>query len=469
MKTWQKVCTGIGFVVMAGGLIAYSVNQANKDVVTVQTAKVAKARVVSVVTASGEIKPRTYSNVLAEGLGRITQILVKEGDQVKKGDILMQVDRVQPAADADAQAASMSSAKAALDSAKAAERSAVADLASQQANLDKCKLDFERGQSLVNDGLIPKQQFDATKATYDAAVAAVASGTAHVAQTKADAARAQFTLEQSQAMLVHSKDVLNKTTYRAPIDGVVTYIAVRVGETVVPGIQNSSGSYLMTISDMSVVTAEIMADETDIISLRNGQKASVTVDAVPAQTFSGVVTEVGTQAVLRSSGLATTQSTTGSQEAKDFKVVVTLDKVPQSLRPGLSTTAKIVTAEKESVISIPIQALAMRSRKELEDAAKQAAGKGDSSVTLAAAKPDKSLFDTNKQDDIQGVFVVRNGKVAFVEVQTGISGVSDIEITHGLKEGDVIVTGSYKALRTLRPDTPVKVDNRVPANDAGTP
>ena len=166
-------------------------------------------------------------------------------------------------------------------------------------------------------------------------------------------------------MLDRLSDVLRKTTYTAPIDGVVTYIAVRVGENVVPGIQNATGSYLMTISDMSVVTSEVMVDETDIVSVKLGEEAEVTIDAIPGKFFKGKVTEVGTQAVLRSSGLASTQSTTGNQEAKDFKVVVTLQNPPDGLRPGLSSTAKITTAQKKNVVTIPIQALAMRTAKKI--------------------------------------------------------------------------------------------------------
>ncbi len=463
MKTWQKVAMGLGLLAVAGGIVWYSVNQANKDVVTVQTTRVGKEHLVSIVTASGEIRPRTYSNVLAEGFGRITGILVKEGDHVKRGDILMTVDRVQPSADVDAQSALLSSMQSSLESSQAAYRQAQDDLKTQQANLDKAKSDNTRGELLIKDGIIPAQQYDQYKETYAAALSSVASATEHLAQTKAQIGQAQFVLNQSKATLVHLRDVLNKTTYRAPIEGVVSYIAMRVGEDVVPGIQNSAGSYLMTISDMAVVTSETMVDETDIINLRVGQKATVTVDALPGQVFSGIVTEVGSQAVLRSSGLATTQSTTGSQEARDFKTVVTLDHPPLSLRPGLSSTSKIVTSEKNDALAIPIQALAMRSRKQLADAAKQAANKGGSDVTLAAAKPDQTSADGVKKDDIQGVFVIRNGKVTFVQVQTGISGVTDIEITGGLKEGDEIVTGSYKALRTLQPDTPVKVDNKSPA------
>jgi len=271
-----------------------------------------------------------------------------------------------------------------------------------------------------------------------------------------DQVRAQ--LDQSKAVLVHTKDVLSKTTYFSPINGIVSYLPVRLGEYVVPGIQNSTGSFLMTLSDMSVVTSEVKVDETDIVNVKIGQDADVTIDAVPGKVFKGKVTEIGSQAVLRSSGLATTQTTTSNQEAKDFKVVVTLDSPPENLRPGLSTTAKIKTAERKGVIGIPIQALAVRSRKDLEEAAKNA--KKDGSVTLAA-QPAATAGDP-KKDEIQGVFVVNGKKAVFRPVETGISGVTDIEITKGLQAGDEIVVGSYKALRTLKPEAAVKVDNSAP-------
>ena len=178
------------------------------------------------------------------------------------------------------------------------------------------------------------------------------------------------------------------------------------------------------------------------------------------------MSEVGTQAVLRTSGLATTQTTAGTQEAKDFKVVVTLNEPPSNLRPGLSTTAKIKTAEKKNALAIPIQALAVRVRKDLEEASKAAAKKGGSTgVTLAAAKPVPSGTDP-KKEEIQGVFVVKSGRVEFVQVETGITGVTDIEVVSGLDQGAEIVTGSYRALRTLRPGAPVKVDNKAPKKEA---
>jgi HlyD family secretion protein len=216
----------------------------------------------------------------------------------------------------------------------------------------------------------------------------------------------------------------------------------------------------MTLSDMSVVTAEVKVDETDIVNVRIGQDADVTVDAVPGKIFKGKVTEIGSQATLRSSGLATTQSTTSTQEAKDFKVVVTLTNPPDNLRPGLSTTARIKTAERKNVVAIPIQALAVRTRKDLEEAAKNSKGKRDSSVTLAAPPP--AVSSDPKKDEVQGVFVVHGKKATFRAVETGISGVTDIEITKGLQPGDEIVVGSYKALRTLKPEASVKVDNTAP-------
>jgi len=278
-----------------------------------------------------------------------------------------------------------------------------------------------------------------------------------VDQARASREQARSNLEQNRAVLRHTQDVLRKTTYTAPIDGIISYIAVRVGENVVPGIQGTAGSSILTISDMSVVTAEVKVDETDITSVRNGEPVDVTIDAIPDKIFKGHVTEVGELAILRTSGQAAmTEATANTQEARDFKVVVTLDNPPDSLRPGLSATAKIQTAQKQNVLTIPIQAIAERTQKELDEAKNGTS----SSVTLAASKSENS-----DKKDIQGVFVIRNGKAQFVPVQTGITGVTDIEVTGGLQEGDTIVTGSFKAIRTLKPGSSVKIDNSTPKTD----
>ena len=461
MKTWHKVAVAAGVAVVLGSIVLFSVNQANKGVVTVQTAKVAKEdSLVSLVTASGEIRPTTFTNINAQGFGRITDILVKEGDHVKKGDKLLLQENVQANADVQAQSAATTSAESAAQAADASYKAAQADLLSQQANLEKAKLDYERGQGLYKGGLIPKQDFDQRKSSYDGAVAAVESAQAHVQSSRAQVDQTRAQVNQSRAVLTHTEDVLHKTVYTSPINGIVSYLPERVGDWLVPGITNTNGSFIMTLSDMAVITAEVKVDETDIVSVKTGQEADVTIDAVPGKTFKGKVTEVGSQAVLRSSGLTTTQSTTSTQEAKDFKVVVTLDNPPDNLRPGLSATAKIKTAERKSVVAIPIQALAMRTRKELEEAAKNAKGQGSSGVTLAAPAP--AAPGDFKKDEIQGVFVVNGKKAIFRPVETGISGITDIEITKGLQPGDEIVIGSYKALRTLKPEAQVKVDNSVP-------
>jgi HlyD family secretion protein len=459
MKTWQKVGIGVGAAAVLGAIVLFSVNQANKGVVTVQTAKIApQETLVSQVTASGEVKPTTYTNVTAQGFGRITEILVKEGDHVKKGDRLLLQENVQASADVQAQDASINSAESGVEAAEASYRAAQADLSMQQANMEKAKLDWERGQGLFKDGLIAKQDFDQRKTGYDAAAAQVDSSRARVLSLKATLDQMRAQVAQGRAVLVHTQDILHKTIYTSPINGIVSYLPERVGDYVVPGITNTNGSFLMTLSDMSVVTAEVKVDETDIVSVKMGQDADVTIDAVPGKIFKGKVTEIGSQAVLRTSGLATTQSTASNQEAKDFKVVVTLTNPPENVRPGLSATAKIKTAEKKNVLAIPIQALAVRTRKDLEEAAKNA--KKESGVTLAAPPPPAA--GEPKKDEVQGVFVIHGKKAIFRQVETGITGVTDIEVTKGLQQGDEIVVGSYKALRTLKPESNVKVDNSAP-------
>lgn len=463
MKTLKKAAIGVAAAGVLGGVVLWSVNYSKRDVVTVQTGPVTRQDLISVVTASGEIKPTTYTNVYAEGFGKITGIVVKEGDHVNRGDVLLRLENIQQTADVDAQTASLSSAEATLKSMGSALQLTQAEVAQANADFEKSKSDWERAQGLYKDGLISKQEYDAQAATFGSNSAKVEQKIALLQQRRAELEYGRWLIVQGGAMLRRTKDVLRKTTYTAPISGVVSYMPVRVGENIVPGIQNASGSFLMTISDMSVVTAEVKVDETDIVNVRKGQTGEVTIDAMPGKTFKGHVTEVGTQAVLRTSGLATTQTTASTQEAKDFKVVVTLENPPDNLRPGLSTTAKIKTAEKKNVLTIPIQALAVRTRKDLEAAAKEAGKKGGEGVTLAASNTASGTDP--KKEEIQGVFVVRGNKAEFVKVETGITGVTDIEVSSGLKESDQIVTGSYKALRTLRPGASVKVDNKTPKKE----
>ena len=456
MKIWKKVLIGIGVALGLGVIVGIAVYQSRKNLVTVQTGKVQKQDLASVVSASGEIKPKTYVNIGANGFGKIIELSVKEGDRVKKGQLLAQLENVQSSADVNAMRASLQAAETDAIAADAALRTSRADLNRAQSDANHAKLDWERAQGLYKDALIAKQEYDTRKATWESADAGLAQAEARVAQAKAQKDSSDKHIAQSRANLTRVADVLEKTTYVAPYDGIVTNLPVRQGETVVMGIQNAPGSTLMTIADMSVITSEVKVDETDIVNVKLGQRAEVTIDAIPRKVFHGIVTEIGDNAIVRSTGVATSQSTSTSQEAKDFKVVVTLQDPPAGLRPGLSTTAKITTATRSSALTIPIQALTVRNKGDLEP---KDDGKG--SVQAASAPLDPS----KRKEEVQGVFVIRQKKAEFVAVDTGISGTTDIEITKGLQEGDEVITGSYKVLRTLRPGTSIKIDNSTPKKE----
>ncbi len=454
VKTGKKIAIAVGALVVVSGIVGFTVHESSKGVVVVQTGKVARQDLTAIVTASGEIKPKTYVNIGANGYGKITQLFVHEGEQVKKGQLLAKLDYIQSAADVAATRAQLAAARTDYAAAEAAQKSAQSDLDKALADYDRAKLDYRRGEALYGQELIPKQDYDTRKAAFDGADAAVASARARIVQSKAQTASARERVRQMDAQLTHASDVLSKTEYVAPYDGIVSNLPVREGETVIMGIQSSPGSLLMTVSDMSIVTAEVMVDETDIVNVKLGQPADVTIDAIPKKVFHGEVTEIGDNAIVRSTGLATTQTTTGSQEAKDFKVVVTLKDPPPNLRPGLSTTAKITTATRSNAITVPIQALTIRQKADLEFKPKKG--------TVQAAAPAITAKD---KEEIQGVFVVRNKKAEFVKVDTGITGTTDMEVTSGLQPGDEIVTGSYKVLRSLRNSASVKVDNTPPKKE----
>jgi len=459
MKVWKKVAIGAGIVVLVGLGVGIAVFESGRNVVTVQTGKIQREDLATVVSASGEIKPKTYVNVGANAFGKITHLYVKEGDHVKKGQLLAQLENVQSSADVNANQASFEAARTDAIAADAALKTAQADLLRAQADYDRNKLDWSRAQSLIQDGLISRSDFDSRKNAWATADAGLTQAQARVAQAKAQKDSAERHVTQAEATLTHYTDLLQKTTYPAPFDGVVTNLPVREGETVVIGIQNAQGSTLMTIADMSVITAEVKVDETDIVNVKLGQPAEVTIDAIPKKTFHGAVSEIGDNAIVRSSGVSTSQQTTASEEAKDFKVVVTLQDAPADLRPGLSTTAKITTATRSNVVSVPIQALTLRTKEQIEQ-------QNNPPGSVHAAAPSTELASKNKKkDEVQGVFVIRDKKASFVPVTTGITGTSDIEVLDGLKEGDEVITGSYKVLRTLRPGSSVKIDNRAPKKE----
>jgi HlyD family secretion protein len=459
MKTWKKIAIGVGSAAVLAGAVAFAVHQSRKGVVTVQTDKVQRQDLASVVSASGEIKPKTYVNIGANAFGKITKLYVKEGDRVKKGQMLAQLENVQSAADVAATRAGLQSSETDFLAAQAGLNTALADLNRAKADAQRTKLDWDRAQGLYKEALIATADYDMRKNAWETAQAGLAQAEARVAQAKAQQDSAEKHISQGRATLTRVSDVLQKTSYEAPFDGMITNLPVREGETVVIGIQNSPGSTLMTIADMSVITAEVKVDETDIVNVQMGQPAEVTIDAIPKKIFHGTVTEIGNNAIVRSTGVATSQQTSASQEAKDFKVVVTLQDPPDDLRPGLSATAKVTTATRTRALTIPIQALTVRRQADLEQTSEKGA------VQAAAPQKEAAKDKKDKDAEIQGVFVVRNKKAQFVPVDTGVSGITNIEVLKGLQDGDEIITGTYKALRTLRPGATLKVDNSAPKKE----
>ena len=469
MKPKWKVLLTIGLIVLVAGGVFGSIKYNQRGIVGVQTGKVLRQDLTSVVTASGEIKPKNYINLGANTFGPapITEILVKEGDRVRKGEVVAKLESVQANADVTAQKAAIETALADSAAAEAGVKSmedgvqtAQATLERSKAELGRTKSNLDRATELYNAKLLAKQDYDQKKAEYETAVAAISEGEARLAQARSQQAQSRQQLDSSnkriaqlRANLTRYSDVLEKYFVTSPIDGIITNLPVRVGETVVPGVQNSAASTIMTVADMSLITAEVKVDETDIVNVKLGQHADVTIDAMPSQTFYGHVVEIGNTAILRSTGLAASQSTTSNQEAKDFKVVIALDNPPPDIRPGLSCTGKITTATRQRILTIPLQALTVRQRGDLEPPNK------NNSVQAAATNP---LDEKAKKEELQGVFVIHNGKAEFRKVATGITGATDIEVLNGLEEGDQIVTGSYKVIRTLRNFAKVKVDNKPP-------
>jgi HlyD family secretion protein len=468
LKRKWKILITVGVLVVGSIAVFAGVRYSRRGIVTVQTGHATRQDLTSLVTASGEIKPRKYINIGANASGELTEIPVKEGDNVRKGQLLARIENTQPEADVNAQRASLSSIEADAAASEAGLKAYDDNLLTMQAAIDRTKadlekasLDYKRGEELYQAKLIPKQDYDLRKAAFDSAQASLKEAQARLTQAKTQREQAKSQLysaqkrvAQSHAMMTRADDVLKKFNSYAPLNGVVTNLPVRVGETVIPGLPNLPGTIIMTIADMSIITAEVKVDETDIVNVKMDQTADVTIDAIPNKTFKGHVIEIGNTAIVRSTGIAASQSTTSSQEAKDFKVVVALDAPPEDIRPGLSCTAKITTATRQHVVTIPIQALTIRQKGDLEAPPKNTS-------VQAAVKLDP-VAEKARKEEIQGVFVIAGGKAVFRKVETGITGSTDIEVLSGLKDGDEIVTGSYQVIRTIRNDAQVKVDNKAP-------
>jgi HlyD family secretion protein len=394
MKRRTKILIGIAVLLVAAIAFAVVRSRRGKDLTAVTMAKVSRMDLTSKVSANGKIDAKRKVDLSANVMGQIVNLAVREGDVVKKGTFLLQIDQKQLAASAQGAAASL--------------QALFSDRDAARANAVEAQHNFERAQKNFAQKITSATDLDRARAAYDGAQANVAA--------------IEQRIEQSRANLTAARDTLSKTTMLAPMEGIVTALPVEEGEVAVIGTMNNPGTKLLTIADMSVVEAVMEVDETDVPNVKVGQHANVTVDAYPNKNFSGIVTEVGSSPIQRTPG--------GGTEAVNFEVKIQLENPPAGVRPGFSASADITTGTRSKAIAIPIQALVVRE------------------------KPGSAK--TAKPQDEEGVFINDKGAVKFAPVTTGLSGESNIEIVTGLKEGQEIVTGPFKALRELKDGAKVK-------------
>lgn len=388
-------------VAVVGSGAALSVAQARNRGVPVRMAVVDRRDLVQIVTASGNIQAHRKVDISSDISAKVDTVLVKEGDRVRAGQVLLRLDPAQ------SEAARQRS-EAVLSQSRAQE-------AQQEANLLRAQRDLDRLLTLKSKDslLVSPQQIDDAHTTLEVA--------------KANLQSAQYGVSQAKASLAESVDLLDKTVIAAPISGTVTRLNVSQGETVIIGTMNNPGSLILTVSDLSVMEAKVQVDETDVPKLALGDSAAVHIDAFPNRVFAGRVTEIGNSAIQPPS-----QQAAGQQAAIDFDVVIRLDSTTVPLRPDLSATADIVTARRSHVLAVPIIALTVKER------------------------PDTTKADTTQvnqsasANDVEGVYVVHAGKVEFQPVKVGITGQEYFEITSGISVGDTVVSGPYEKIRLLK-------------------
>ncbi len=422
MTTRIKVLIGAGAVLVLGFVAYASVKSRDKNLVRVTTAKVAKAPLVATVSCNGRVRAKTKVDISSQVMGQIVTLAVVEGEHVKKGDLLLQIDKVQYDAGAQATQAGLEALFAQREADKFAREQAERDLARTKKNF-AAKIESEQN--------LQKAQLALDSAR---------------ANERADERR----IEQARANLLANKDSLRKTTIISPIDGVVTAKPVEQGENAIVGTMNNPGTVLLTVSDMSVVEGEMEIDETDIPHVKVGQKAKLTFDAYPDRKFDGVVTEIGGSPITKSA-LGTDSS------AVNFKVKVQVEKPPENIRPGFSVSGKIETDRRAAALAIPIPALVVADPASLE----RPKGKKPKPV------PTPTSAAAEKKKDVEGVFIVKkDGAVDFRPVKTGINADLQTEVLEGLADGEEIVTGPFKALRSLKIGDRVKVDNSAAGPEA---
>ncbi|MEO6324417.1 MAG: efflux RND transporter periplasmic adaptor subunit [Thermoanaerobaculia bacterium] len=422
-----KVLVVIGVAAVIGVVFIASVKSKDKNLVRVSTAKVGKSDLVSTVNCNGRVQAKTKVDISSQVMGQIVNLAVREGDVVKKGDFLLQIDKAQFDASARAQQAGL--------------EALFAQRESDRASRAQAQRDYEREQKNFEGKISSEQALQKARQMMDVATA----------NENATDRR----IEQSRAQLTSSKDSLNKTTITAPIAGIVTARPVEAGENAMIGTMNNPGTVLLTISDMSVVEAQMEVDETDMPHVKVGQKAQLTVDAYPEKKYEGIVTEIGGSPILKSA-LGTDSS------AVNFKVKVQLKSPPTDIRPGFSVAGQIETDKRTAALAIPIPALVVA-----DEATLKKPEKGKKADAKAAMTPTPAPGDSAKKKEVEGVFIVKkDGTVDFHKVKTGINAELQTEVVEGLTEGEEIITGPFKALRSLKIGDRVKVDNSPSREDA---
>ncbi len=407
MTKGVKIGIAVAIVAVLGAL-AYVAKQKGENKATTVKIEAVEARdLVASVTASGQVRPRVKVDVSADITGRIIRLAVKEGDLVTKGQLLLQIDPQQY--------------QAALQRSLAALSSAKAQLAQASANFIQAKRNYDRSAEIKKSTptLLSDEQLEQLRTQVE------------VNQALSDAAK--FSVEQSEAAVRDSRFALSRTTILAPMSGRITRLNVENGETAIQGTLNKDAATLLTISDLTILETKIKVDETDVSRIKLGDSAVVQIDAFPDTTFIGRVVRIANSSVK-----AATSTSTSTDQAVDYEVVVQLLNAPNETRPDFSATAKVITDVRQRVLSIPIIALTVR-----EDSALI---KGDTAQSANGKKPGKQVG----KRDVEGVFVVNTGNtVSFRAIKVGIAGDRYFEVLGGLKAGDRIVAGTYQAIREL--------------------
>ena len=443
----KKILIGVGVVLILGAIAYANFNFKRAEGVTVNTEAIQKRDLEAIVSASGKIQPKRSVNISADTMGRVTGLAVNEGDRVARGQFLLQIDPRNLRSAVQRTEASLEAARSQAEQLRLA-------LDSARANQKQAEDNLRRQQELWKQGLTTREALERAESELKVRQADLRSQEQQVQTQK-------LRMEQERAQLESARYDLSKVRIESPINGIVTRRNIEEGETVVIGTMNNPGTVLLTIADMSVIEAEVEVDETDIPSVAIGQTARVTIDAVPEKTFTGKVTEIGNSPIQ-----ATGQT---SRQATNFKVVVTLDSEIPDVRPGFTCTAEITTATRKNVVSVPIQAATVR---ELvvddkgqivrEPAPEPGRRRRGSTVQASELKPGQS------RKELEGVFVVRDGKAEFVQVETGIAGEKYFEVLSGLKEGDSVIVGPFSSVRELQDGSAVKVEAPVRRPGAAT-